>query len=98
MIEGADNNLTAGARSVAGGAPRAPQRAPDAGFADALQNSIDELTALQQETNRAVDELLRGQSKDINRVLSAMEKSDAAFKMLLAVRGDLNKSYGQDAT
>jgi flagellar hook-basal body complex protein FliE len=84
MIQRADNNL------IAGAAARAPQRPRDTGFADALQNSIDELTALQQETNRAVDELLRGQSKDVNRVLSAMEKSDAAFKMLLAVRGQLN--------
>ena len=92
MIQRADNNL-GGIASV-----RVPQRARDGGFADALQSSIEELTVLQRETNRAVDELLRGRSQDVGRVLSAMEKSDAAFKMLLAVRGKLNETYGQDAT
>ena len=94
MIDRADNNRSAGAQLAADAPPRANRQARDPGFADALQSSIDELTVLQQETNRAVDELLRGRSQDVDRVLSAMEKSDAAFKMLLAVRGRLNESIG----
>lgn len=58
-----------------------------------LKNSIDEVAKLQQDASQATQQLLTGQSEDVTGVFTAMEKSDAAFKTLLAIRGKLMDAY-----
>ena len=99
MINGADNNLIG---KLAGGAM--PSRAGDAsgsgapgstGFADALKGSIDEVSRLQQDASKAVENLTTGKSDDVTGVMTAVEKSDLAFKTLLAIRAKLMDAYDE---
>ena len=77
--------------------PAAP-RAPGAGvggasFADALKDSIGEVAKLQQDASAAVENLATGRTDDVTGVMTAVEKSDLAFKTLLAIRSKLMDAY-----
>jgi flagellar hook-basal body complex protein FliE len=95
MINGVNNNLGLG--QVAGGGANGPARATGgsggASFADALKNSIDEVSRLQQDASKAVEDLATGKKDDVTSVMTAMEKSDLAFKTLLAIRSKLMEAY-----
>lgn len=79
-----------GGTAASGGAP-----AGGASFSDVLKDSIDEVARLQQEASQATQSLLTGQTEDITGVFTAMEKSDIAFKTLLAIRGKLMDAYDE---
>ena len=64
-----------------------------ASFADALKNSINEVSRLQQDASQAVQDLATGRSEDVAGVMTAMEKSEMAFKTLLAIRAKLMDAY-----
>lgn len=95
MINGIGNlvgKVAGGVTSPAGGA------APSTGgpsFADALKNSIDEVSRLQQDASTAVQNLTTGKSEDVTGVMTAVEKSDLAFKTLLAIRAKLMDAYDE---
>ncbi len=95
MLDGI-NNLNLG--KVAGGGI-SPAKAPAAdatgatSFADTLKHSIDEVAKLQQDASQAVQDLATGKSEDVTGVMTAMEKSDIAFKTLLAIRSKLMEAY-----
>jgi flagellar hook-basal body complex protein FliE len=93
MVNGLDNNLLG---KVAGGvAPKTGGAAAtgSSGFADALKNSIDEVSRLQQDASQAVQDLTTGKNEDVTGVMTAVEKSDLAFKTLLAIRSKLMDAY-----
>jgi flagellar hook-basal body complex protein FliE len=94
MINGIDNNLSS-ASKVSGpvSAPRAAGASTGASFTDALKSSIDEVSKLQQDASQAVENLAAGRTEDVAGVMTAMEKSDVAFKTLLAIRGKLMDAY-----
>ena len=97
MITGADNNLL-GKLSGLGAAPRAGSTAPpsgSSGFADLLKNSIDEVSRLQQDASKAVEDLAVGKNDDVTGVMTAVEKADLAFKTLLAIRAKLMDAYDE---
>jgi flagellar hook-basal body complex protein FliE len=62
-------------------------------FSDMLKNSIDEVSRLQQDASKAVEDLATGKSENVTGVMTAMEKSDLAFKTLLAIRSKLMEAY-----
>lgn len=62
-------------------------------FADTLKKSIDEVSRLQQDASRAVDDLAAGKTENVSGVMTAIEKSDLAFKTLLAIRAKLMDAY-----
>ena len=98
MINGVNNNLSLG--NIAGGGVT-PSKTTDAGsaggssFADTLKNSINEVSKLQQDASQAVENLATGRSEDVSGVMMAMEKSDLAFKTLLAIRAKLMDAYDE---
>ena len=99
MINGANNNLIG---SVAGGGvspAKAGGAASSAGgsasFADVLKNSIEEVAKLQNDASQAVDALATGKTENVTGVMTAMEKSDLAFKTLLSIRGKLMEAYDE---
>jgi flagellar hook-basal body complex protein FliE len=63
------------------------------GFAQVLKNSIDEVSRLQQDASKAVDELATGDTQNFSGVMTAVEKSDMAFKTLMAIRSKLMDAY-----
>ena len=92
MINGI-NNLT---KAVGGGASPAANRTGEAGgasFSDVLKNSIEEVSKLQQDASQAVADLATGKTEDVTGVMTAMEKSDVAFKTLLSIRTKLMEAY-----
>ena len=95
MLNGIDGNLSpSGKLGAAGGtAVRAPGASTGASFTDALKSSIDEVARLQQDASQAVENLASGRTEDVAGVMTAMEKSDVAFKTLLAIRGKLMDAY-----
>ena len=95
MINGVTNNLALG-KVAGGGATPAQPAAGTAGassFADALKNSINDVSRLQQDATQAVEDLATGRSEDVTGVMTAVEKSDLAFKTLLAIRAKLMDAY-----
>lgn len=97
MLNGINNNI--GKIASGGGVAPAGQGASGAGstagsnFSDLLKNSIDEVARLQQDASQAVEKLATGQTEDVTGVMTAMEKSDIAFKTLLAIRAKLMDAY-----
>ena len=95
MMEALTNDLTLGKLAGAGGAGAAPSAAPTGGtsFADTLKNSIDEVSRLQQDASKAVEDIATGKTDNVDHVMTAVEKSDLAFKTLLAIRAKLIPSF-----
>jgi flagellar hook-basal body complex protein FliE len=92
------NNNIAGA----GGAGASPLAKPSgagaasgSNFSDMLKNSIEEVSKLQQDASKAVEDLTTGKSGNVTGVMTAMEKADIAFKTLLAIRGKLMDAYDE---
>ena len=95
MIGGV-NNLggMGGVGNVGGKSPVAsPGEAGGASFSDALRKSIDEVANLQEDATRAVEDAMTGKTDNVSGVMSAVEKSDLAFKTLLAIRAKLMEAY-----
>jgi flagellar hook-basal body complex protein FliE len=86
-------NIAATAAPTAGA--QAGAAAGGTSFADTLKNSIDEVSRLQQDATKAVDDLATGKSEDVTGVMNAVEKSDLAFKTLLAIRAKLIDAYDE---
>ena len=97
MINGVNNNLSLPNVSGAGAAPGKPAAgaAGASSFADTLKHSIDEVAKLQQDASQAVEDLAVGRTEDVTGVMMAMEKSDLAFKTLLAIRAKLMDAYDE---
>jgi len=94
MIDGVSNNLSVG-KVPGGGATPGTSAAGSAGasFSDVLKNSIDEVAKLQEDASSAVQKLALGESEDFAGIMNAVEKSDIAFKTLLAIRAKLMDAY-----
>ena len=75
--------------------PSAPAEVTGPSFADTLKNQIGEVSQLQQDASQAVQNLTTGKTDDVTGVFVAMEKSDTAFKTLLAIRSKLLDAYDE---
>lgn len=95
MIDGINNsNLSIGKLSgTTLPATSSTGQASKTGFADMLKGSIEEVARLQREASQAVENLVTGKTEDVTGVMTAMEKSDIAFKTLLAIRAKLMDAY-----
>ena len=76
-----------------GSAPASTSGASGGSFADMLKNNIDEVSRLQQDASKAVDDLATGKNDNFTGVMSAVEKADMAFKTLLTIRSKLMDAY-----
>jgi flagellar hook-basal body complex protein FliE len=70
-------------------------RAPDgsASFKDYLLDSIKEVNSMQQSADQAVEKLFTGGDVNPAEVLTAVQKADIAFRMMLQVRNKLVQAY-----
>lgn len=97
MINPANNLGIGGLSGVGGssGSKPASGAAGGASFTDALKKSIDEVSRLQQDASKAVEDVATGKSENVDGVMTAIEKSDLAFKTLLAIRAKLMDAYDE---
>jgi flagellar hook-basal body complex protein FliE len=54
---------------------------------------MGEVSKLQQEASQAVEAVATGKTDNLTGVMAAVEKSDLAFKTLLAIRSKLMDAY-----
>ena len=62
-------------------------------FKDVLVKNMTEVTQLQEDAHQAVEDVVAGRRSDLGAVMTATEKADLAFKMLLQVRNKMMDAY-----
>jgi flagellar hook-basal body complex protein FliE len=62
-------------------------------FKDLLVDSVNQVNAMQQDANAAVESLMTGGDVNPAEVLSAVQKADLAFRMTMQVRNKLMQAY-----
>ena len=97
MFDSLTNAAANAARGAGGAGPVAANRAGGTAnsFADSLKSSIDEVARMQQDATQATTDLATGRNVDLSGVMTAVEKSDLAFKTLLAIRSKLIDAYDE---
>lgn len=98
MVNGVNNLSNVG--NIASGGVSSEKSASPSGsgstsFADTLKKSIDEVSRLQQDATRAVEDLHTGKTQNVTSVMSAVEKADLAFKTLVSIRAKLMDAYDE---
>ena len=62
-------------------------------FKDLLLESIDQVNSMQQDADKAVQQLLTGDDVNTAEVLTAVQKADMSFRMMLQIRNKLVQAY-----
>ncbi len=62
-------------------------------FKDVLLENIDQVNKLQQEATAAAEDLATGKRADVEGVILATQKADAAFRMLVSVRNRMQTAF-----
>jgi flagellar hook-basal body complex protein FliE len=75
--------------------PRGPGSVEGPSFKDVLLNSIGEVNSMQQEANRAVETLATGGDINPAEVLTAIQKADIAFRMMMQIRNKVVQAYDE---
>jgi flagellar hook-basal body complex protein FliE len=64
-------------------------------FKDVLLNSLREVNNAQQDADRAVEALFTGEAVNPAEVLTAVQKADLAFRMMMQIRNKLVAAYDE---
>ena len=62
-------------------------------FKDFMLEAIDHVNAMQQDADSAVEQLLTGGEVNPAEVLTAVQKADLSFRMMLQVRNKLMQAF-----
>ncbi len=74
--------------------PGKPVEGPDS-FGKFLLEGIQEVNQMQQDADRAVESLFTGGDVNPAEVLTAVQKADMSFKMMLQVRNKMMQAYAE---
>ena len=92
MIHAINNAMTP--LPLSGGAAAAPGAAQDsASFKDFLLQSIQDVNSMQQAADQTVEKLAAGGEVSPAEVLTAVQKADLAFRMMLQVHNKIVQAY-----
>jgi flagellar hook-basal body complex protein FliE len=69
--------------------------ADSASFKDFLLDSIREVNAMQQDADQAVEQLATGGDVNPAEVLTAVQKADIAFRMMMQIRNKMVQAYNE---
>lgn len=64
-------------------------------FAQFMMGALNEVNTMQQQADTAVEQLFTGGEANAAEVLTAVQKADMSFKMLLQIRNKLVEAYQQ---
>ena len=81
------------AANVQPGKPQAPGQGNETSFKDVLMANIEQVNQLQQDAEKAIEDLYSGRRDDVDGVLIAKQKADLAFQLLLQVRNKMVGAY-----
>lgn len=62
-------------------------------FKEALLDSLKQVNSMQQDANRAIESLATGGDANPAEVLTAVQKADIAFRMMMQIRNKLTQAY-----
>ena len=62
-------------------------------FADLLTKSLEEVNKLQNEADKAIEELATGEVKDIHGTMLALKKADISLQLMMQVRNKIIDAY-----
>ena len=62
-------------------------------FKDVLVNSIQEVNSMQQDADQAIEALYSGEEVNPAEVLTAVQKADIAFRLLMQIRNKMVQAY-----
>ena len=74
---------------------KAASRDNGASFASAIQEAMKEVSAVQNDAEKAIENFSKGEVKDIHTVVIAMEKADLSLQTMLQVRNKLLSAYDE---
>jgi flagellar hook-basal body complex protein FliE len=74
-------------------APAAPGAAGGSSFQNMLADSLKQVNSMQLEANKAVENLMTGGDVNPAEVLTAVQKADLAFRMMMQVRNKIVAAY-----
>jgi flagellar hook-basal body complex protein FliE len=94
-IQSLNSQSLASAGSLAQGNKAAAQQTEGASFKNLLLESINDVNALQQDADRAVEGLFTGEDVNPAEVLTAVQKADLAFRMMMQIRNKLVAAYDE---
>ena len=66
---------------------------PKDGFGSVLKDSIDNVNRLQQDADKAIDGLVKGENKNIHDTMIAVEKANLSFNLMIQVRNKILAAY-----
>jgi len=66
---------------------------PGASFKDFLLDSIREVNSMQQAADQAVEALSTGEDVNPAEVLTAVQKADVAFRLMMQIRNKIVEAY-----
>jgi flagellar hook-basal body complex protein FliE len=75
------------------GAPKAADAAGGASFKEFLVDSIKEVNSMQMAADQAVEKLASGEDVSPAEVLTAVQKADIAFRLMMQIRNKMVQAY-----
>ena len=88
-------SIGAGQLHAGPAAPAATEATSQTSFKDMLLDSIQEVNGMQQEADQAVEGLMTGEDVNPAEVLTAVQKADMAFRMMMQIRNKLVAAYDE---
>ena len=67
----------------------------DKSFKDMLMDSINEVNSMQQTADQAVEKIATGGDISTAEVLTAVQKADIAFRMMMQIRNKISAAYDE---
>ncbi len=64
-----------------------------AGFSEALKEAVGDVNRLQVESDRAVEKLQTGESKNLHETMITMEKADISLRLMVQMRNKVVEAY-----
>ena len=62
-------------------------------FSATLKQTMDQVNALQNQSDRAVEQLHSGQGKNLHEVMLTMEQADISMRLLVQMRNKVVEAY-----
>ena len=75
------------------GQSKAPAAVQGEGFEDTLRQVVGEVNRLLVESDRAVEKVQTGESKNLHEVMISMEKADISLRLFTQVRNKVVDAY-----
>jgi flagellar hook-basal body complex protein FliE len=62
-------------------------------FKEFMLHSLDQVNQMQQDADQAVEQLMTGGDMNVAEVLTAVQKADLSFRMMMQMRNKLMQAY-----